>query len=110
MVDRAVNIISSLPYQSSLDQEVYDYIDPNAEEGAVPEQGDVQIGPLLSYIKERGKHPEKSQKIEQNEDWGDEKRLQKEQPLAEEDDEIKEVTDLRKIAAQLLQQEQKHRY
>lgn len=51
MVDRAVNIISSLPYQSSLDQEVYDYIDPNAEEGAVPEQGDVQIGPLLSYIK-----------------------------------------------------------
>ncbi|XP_066861471.1 leucine-rich repeat and calponin homology domain-containing protein 2 isoform X1 [Anser cygnoides] len=91
------------------DQEVYDYIDPNAEEGAVPEQGDVQIGPLLSYIKERGKHPEKSQKIEQNEDWADEKRLQKEQSLAEEDDEIKEVTDLRKIAAQLLQQEQKHR-
>uniref|UniRef100_A0A663EXX6 Leucine rich repeats and calponin homology domain containing 2 n=1 Tax=Aquila chrysaetos chrysaetos TaxID=223781 RepID=A0A663EXX6_AQUCH len=92
------------------DQEVYDYIDPNAEEGAVPEQGDVQIGPLLSYIKERGKHPEKSQKIEQNEDWGDEKRLQKEQLQAEDDDELKEVTDLRKIAAQLLQQEQKHRY
>ena len=59
--------------------------------------------------KERGKHPEKSQKIEHHEDWGDEKRLQKEQLLAEEDDEIKEVTDLRKIAAQLLQQEQKHR-
>ncbi|XP_069723542.1 leucine-rich repeat and calponin homology domain-containing protein 2 isoform X4 [Phaenicophaeus curvirostris] len=91
------------------DQEVYDYIDPNSEEGGVPEQGDVQIGPLLSYIKERGKHPEKSQKIEQNEDWGDEKRLQKEQLLAEDDDELKEVTDLRKIAAQLLQQEQKHR-
>ncbi|XP_054695501.1 leucine-rich repeat and calponin homology domain-containing protein 2 isoform X5 [Grus americana] len=90
------------------DQEVYDYIDPNAEEGAVPEQGDVQIGPLLSYIKERGKRPEKSQKIEQNDDWGDEKRLQKEQLLAEDDDELKEVTDLRKIAAQLLQQEQKH--
>ncbi|XP_064374440.1 leucine-rich repeat and calponin homology domain-containing protein 2 isoform X4 [Dromaius novaehollandiae] len=91
------------------DQEVYDYIDPNAEEGAVPEQGDTQIGPLLSYMKERGKHPEKTQKTEQNEEWGDEKRLQKEQLLAEEDDEIKEVTDLRKIAAQLLQQEQKHR-
>ncbi|KAK2528880.1 Lrch2 [Columba guinea] len=56
------------------DQEVYDYIDPNAEEGAVPEQGDVQIGTLLSFIKERVKHPEKSKKIEQNEDWGDEKR------------------------------------
>ncbi|XP_051486695.1 leucine-rich repeat and calponin homology domain-containing protein 2 isoform X6 [Apus apus] len=91
------------------DQEVYDYIDPNAEEGAVPEQGDTQIGPLLSYIKERGKHPEKSQKIELNEDWADEKRLQKKQLLAEDDDELKEVTDLRKIAAQLLQQEQKHR-
>ncbi|XP_074455801.1 leucine-rich repeat and calponin homology domain-containing protein 2 isoform X3 [Larus michahellis] len=91
------------------DQEVYDYIDPNAEEGAVPEQGEVQLGPLLSYIKERGKHPEKSQKIEQNEDWGDEKRVQKERLLAEDDDELKEVTDLRKIAAQLLQQEQKHR-
>uniref|UniRef100_A0A8D2NSL1 Leucine rich repeats and calponin homology domain containing 2 n=1 Tax=Zosterops lateralis melanops TaxID=1220523 RepID=A0A8D2NSL1_ZOSLA len=85
------------------DQEAFDYIDPNAEEGALPEQGEAQIGPLLSYVK-------KSQKIEQNEDWGDEKRLQKEQLLAEDDDELKEVTDLRKIAAQLLQQEQKHRY
>ncbi|XP_053811360.1 leucine-rich repeat and calponin homology domain-containing protein 2 isoform X9 [Vidua chalybeata] len=91
------------------DQEAFDYIDPNAEEGALPEQGDSQIGPLLSYVKERGKHPEKSQKIEQNEDWRDEKSLQKEQLLAEDDDELKEVTDLRKIAAQLLQQEQKHR-
>lgn len=45
------NIIFPILHQSSLDQEVYDYIDPNAEEGAVPEQGDVQIGPLLSYIK-----------------------------------------------------------
>uniref|UniRef100_U3KC50 Leucine rich repeats and calponin homology domain containing 2 n=1 Tax=Ficedula albicollis TaxID=59894 RepID=U3KC50_FICAL len=92
------------------DQEAFDYIDPNTEEGALPEQGDAQIGPLLSYVKERGKHPEKSQKIEQNEDWGDDKSLQKEQLLAEDDDELKEVTDLRKIAAQLLQQEQKHRY
>lgn len=38
-------------------------------------------------------------------------RLQKEQLLveAEEEDEIKEVTDLRKIAAQLLQQEKHNR-
>uniref|UniRef100_A0A8C5JA75 Leucine rich repeats and calponin homology domain containing 2 n=1 Tax=Junco hyemalis TaxID=40217 RepID=A0A8C5JA75_JUNHY len=84
------------------DQEAFDYIDPNAEEGALPEQGEAQIGTLLSYVK-------KPQKIEQNEDWADEKRLQKEQLLAEDDDELKEVTDLRKIAAQLLQQEQKHR-
>uniref|UniRef100_A0A7M4ECU0 Leucine rich repeats and calponin homology domain containing 2 n=1 Tax=Crocodylus porosus TaxID=8502 RepID=A0A7M4ECU0_CROPO len=97
-------------HDSQKDQEVDDYIDPNAEDAAIPEQGDVQIGPFISYIKEQGKHPEKSQKIEPNEEWGDEKQLQKEQLLAEEEDELKEVTDLRKIAAQLLQQEQKNRY
>ncbi|XP_019391706.1 PREDICTED: leucine-rich repeat and calponin homology domain-containing protein 2 [Crocodylus porosus] len=96
-------------HDSQKDQEVDDYIDPNAEDAAIPEQGDVQIGPFISYIKEQGKHPEKSQKIEPNEEWGDEKQLQKEQLLAEEEDELKEVTDLRKIAAQLLQQEQKNR-
>lgn len=38
-------------------------------------------------------------------------RLDKEQLLQEEDDDdLKEVTDLRKIAAQLLKQEQKNRY
>uniref|UniRef100_A0A8C3XQ67 Leucine rich repeats and calponin homology domain containing 2 n=1 Tax=Chelydra serpentina TaxID=8475 RepID=A0A8C3XQ67_CHESE len=96
-------------FDSHKDQEVYDYIDPNTEDAAIPEQGDVQMGPFVSYVKERGKHPEKSQKIERNDEWGDEKRPQKEQLLAEEDDELKEVTDLRKIAAQLLQQEQKNR-
>ncbi|XP_062441050.1 leucine-rich repeat and calponin homology domain-containing protein 2 isoform X2 [Rhea pennata] len=106
---RSDNHVAGSKLDPQKDQEVYDYIDPNAEEGAVPEQGDTQIGPLLSYMKERGKHPEKTQKTEQNEEWGDGKRLQKEQLLTEEDDEIKEVTDLRKIAAQLLQQEQKHR-
>ncbi|XP_039345649.1 leucine-rich repeat and calponin homology domain-containing protein 2 isoform X2 [Mauremys reevesii] len=96
-------------FDSHKDQEVYDYIDPNTEDAAIPEQGDVQMGPFVSYVKERGKHPEKLQKIEGNDEWGDEKRLQKEQLLAEEYDELKEVTDLRKIAAQLLQQEQKNR-
>nr|XP_014432419.2 leucine-rich repeat and calponin homology domain-containing protein 2 isoform X2 [Pelodiscus sinensis] len=95
-------------FDSPKDQEVYDYIDPNAEDAAIPEQ-DVQMGPFVYYLKERGKHPEKSQKIERNDEWGEEKRLQKEKLLAEEDDELKEVTDLRKIAAQLLQQEQKNR-
>uniref|UniRef100_A0A8C0GTP7 Leucine rich repeats and calponin homology domain containing 2 n=1 Tax=Chelonoidis abingdonii TaxID=106734 RepID=A0A8C0GTP7_CHEAB len=94
-------------FDSHKDQEVYDYIDPNTEDAAIPEQGDVQMGPVVSY--EQGKHPEKLQKIEGNDEWEDEKRLQKEQLLAEEYDELKEVTDLRKIAAQLLQQEQKNR-
>uniref|UniRef100_A0A8D0G3G7 Uncharacterized protein n=1 Tax=Sphenodon punctatus TaxID=8508 RepID=A0A8D0G3G7_SPHPU len=93
---------------SHKDQELYDDADPNTEDAATLEQ-DTPIGSLVSYIKERGKQPEKSQKTEQNEDGGNEKRFQKEQLLAEEDDELKEVMDLRKIAAQLLQQEQRNR-
>ncbi|XP_037678202.1 leucine-rich repeat and calponin homology domain-containing protein 2 isoform X4 [Choloepus didactylus] len=89
------------------DQEVYDFIDPNTEDVAVPEQGDVHIGSFVSFLKGKEKCPERSQK---NEELGDEKRLEKEQLLTEEeDDDLKEVTDLRKIAAQLLHREQKNR-
>ncbi|XP_032248727.1 leucine-rich repeat and calponin homology domain-containing protein 2 isoform X2 [Phoca vitulina] len=99
--------IGSKP-DSQKDQEVYDFIDPNTEDVAVPEQGDAHIGSYVSFLKGKEKGPEKSQK---NEELGDEKRLGKEQLLAEEeDDDLKEVTDLRKIAAQLLQQEQKNRW
>ncbi|KAB1252525.1 Leucine-rich repeat and calponin homology domain-containing protein 2, partial [Camelus dromedarius] len=91
---------------SQKDQEVYDFIDPNTDDVAVPEQGDAHIGSFVSFFKGKEKGPEKSQK---NEELGDEKRLGKEQLFAEEeDDDLKEVTDLRKIAAQLLQQEQKN--
>ncbi|XP_044308575.1 leucine-rich repeat and calponin homology domain-containing protein 2 isoform X2 [Varanus komodoensis] len=91
------------------DPEVCDYLDPCSEDVASCDQGDVQTGPSVSYRKERGKQTEKSQKRERREDWAEEERAQKDQVLAEEDDELKEVTDLRKIAAQLLQQEQKSR-
>uniref|UniRef100_H0WYJ5 Leucine rich repeats and calponin homology domain containing 2 n=1 Tax=Otolemur garnettii TaxID=30611 RepID=H0WYJ5_OTOGA len=92
---------------SQKDQEVYDFIDPNTEDVAVPEQGDAHIGSFVTFFKGKEKCSEKSQK---NEVLGDAKRLEKEQLLAEEeDDDLKEVTDLRKIAAQLLQQEQKNR-
>ncbi|EHH31011.1 Leucine-rich repeat and calponin-like proteiny domain-containing protein 2, partial [Macaca mulatta] len=92
---------------SQKDQEVYDFVDPNTEDVAVSEQGDAHIGSFVSFFKGKEKCSEKSQK---NEELGDEKRLEKEQLLAEEeDDDLKEVTDLRKIAAQLLQQEQKNR-
>ncbi|XP_070358585.1 leucine-rich repeat and calponin homology domain-containing protein 2 isoform X5 [Equus asinus] len=98
--------IGSKP-DSQKDQEVYDFIDPNTEDVAVPEQGDAHIASFVSFLKGKEKGLEKSQKIEE---LGDEKRLGKEQLLAEEeDDDLKEVTDLRKIAAQLLQQEQKNR-
>ncbi|XP_036895634.1 leucine-rich repeat and calponin homology domain-containing protein 2 isoform X1 [Sturnira hondurensis] len=91
---------------SQKDQEVYDFIDPNTEDVAVSEQGDTHVGSFVSFHKGKEKGPEKLQK---NEELGDEKRLGKEQLLAEEeDDNLKEVTDLKKVAAQLLQEEQKN--
>nr|XP_053773544.1 leucine-rich repeat and calponin homology domain-containing protein 2 isoform X2 [Desmodus rotundus] len=91
---------------SQKDQEVYDFIDPNTEDVAVSEQGDTHVGSFVSFLKGKEKGPEKSQK---NEELGDEKRFGKEQLLAEEeDDDLKEVTDLKKVATQLLQQEQKN--
>ncbi|XP_031235636.1 leucine-rich repeat and calponin homology domain-containing protein 2 [Mastomys coucha] len=91
---------------SQKDQEVYDFIDPNTEDVAVPEQGDTHIGSFVSFLKGKEKCSEKSQK---NEEPANEKKLDKEQLLPEDDDDLKEVTDLRKIAAQLLKQEQKNR-
>ncbi|XP_073399557.1 leucine-rich repeat and calponin homology domain-containing protein 2 isoform X1 [Dendrobates tinctorius] len=98
---------SKLDSHKGQDQEIYDY-DPSAED---TDHSDVQLtGPFVSYIKERGKLSDKSEKVEENAEWEEEHRLQKEQLLEEEEeDEIKEVTDLRKIAAQLLQQEKHNR-
>ncbi|XP_060231679.1 leucine-rich repeat and calponin homology domain-containing protein 2 isoform X7 [Meriones unguiculatus] len=99
------HIIGSKP-DSQKDQEVYDFIDPSTEDVAVPEQGDTHIGSFVSFLKGKEKCSEKSQK---NEELGNEKKLDKEQLLpGEDDDDLKEVTDLRKIAAQLLKQEQKN--
>ncbi|KAL6083972.1 hypothetical protein STEG23_002491 [Scotinomys teguina] len=101
------HIIGSKP-DSQKDQEVYDFIDPNTEDVAVPEQGDTHIGSFVSFLKGKEKCSEKSQK---NEELGNERKLGKEQLHPEEDeDDLKEVTDLRKIAAQLLKQEQKNRW
>ncbi|XP_053748109.1 leucine-rich repeat and calponin homology domain-containing protein 2 isoform X3 [Panthera pardus] len=63
--------IGSKP-DSQKDQEVYDFIDPNTEDVAVPEQGDAHIGSYVSFLKGKEKAPEKSQK---NEELGDEKRI-----------------------------------
>ncbi|XP_028629705.1 leucine-rich repeat and calponin homology domain-containing protein 2 isoform X3 [Grammomys surdaster] len=98
------HITGSKP-DSQKDQEVYDFIDPNTEDVAVPEQGDSHIGSFVSFLKGKEKCSEKTQK---NEEPANEKKLDKEQLLPEEEDELKEVTDLRKIAAQLLKQEQKN--
>ncbi|KAM5289469.1 leucine-rich repeat and calponin homology domain-containing protein 2 isoform 2-T2 [Glossophaga mutica] len=88
---------------SQKDQEAYDFIDPNTEDS---EQGDTHVGSFVSFLKGKEKGPEKSQK---NEELGDEKRLGKVQLHAkEENEDLKEVTDLKKVATQLLQQEQKN--
>ncbi|XP_022271424.1 leucine-rich repeat and calponin homology domain-containing protein 2 isoform X6 [Canis lupus baileyi] len=63
--------IGSKP-DSQKDQEVYDFIDPNTEDVAVPEQGDAHIGSYVSLLKGKEKGPEKSQK---NEELEDEKRI-----------------------------------
>ena len=34
-----------------LDQEVYDFIDPNTEDVAVSEQGDTHVGSFVSFLK-----------------------------------------------------------
>ncbi|EHB10010.1 Leucine-rich repeat and calponin-like protein domain-containing protein 2 [Heterocephalus glaber] len=92
--------------ESQKDQEIYDFIDPNTEDVTVPEQGGTHMGSFVSFFKGKERCSEKSQK---NEELRNDKRLEKEQFLTEEDDDdLKEVTDLRKIAAQLLKQEQRN--
>ncbi|XP_007890445.1 leucine-rich repeat and calponin homology domain-containing protein 2 isoform X2 [Callorhinchus milii] len=95
------------PQKTSLDQEPVDFIDNNPEEEETPpsEAGDVHLSAqFVTYIKERGKLSEKSQLMEEDY-WGGEPRPKELRKMVQEDDELKEVSDLRKIAAQLLQQE-----
>ncbi|KAJ8412430.1 hypothetical protein AAFF_G00127660 [Aldrovandia affinis] len=91
------------------DQEPYDFIDQNPEEDAVLTEGDVQqSAPYVSCIKELEKVL-KSHHCKDKENWKEESSLEKEQLAEEDEDELKEVIDLRKIAVQLLQQEQQNR-
>ncbi|KAJ8246921.1 hypothetical protein GJAV_G00256810 [Gymnothorax javanicus] len=94
------------------DQEAYDFIDPSTEEEAVLSEEDVQQSSrYVSCMKELEKVLSKSHPSEDKENGKEESGSEKE-PLAEEEeeDEVKEVLDLRKIAAQLLQQEQQNRF
>ncbi|KAI1903609.1 hypothetical protein AGOR_G00028970 [Albula goreensis] len=94
---------------SNKDQEPYDFIDPNQEDDATPTEGEVQQSvPYVSCIKELEKVL-KSQHSKDKENWKEDSSLEKEQLAEEVEDELKDVIDLRKIAAQLLQQEQQNR-
>ncbi|KAK0138617.1 Leucine-rich repeat and calponin y domain-containing protein 2 [Merluccius polli] len=91
---------------SCKDQDLYDFIEPHQDEEPALSEGD---GQHMSCIKELEKVLNMSQQSRDKDSWKEESGSDKE-PLAEEDeDELKEVLDLRKIAVQLLQQEQQNR-
>ncbi|KAJ3589203.1 hypothetical protein NHX12_010050 [Muraenolepis orangiensis] len=84
---------------SCKDQDLYDFTEANQEESALLEAD----GQHMSCIKELERVLNMSQQSKDKDSWKDESGSDKE-PLAEEDeDELKEVLDLRKIAVQLLQ-------
>ncbi|KAJ8281790.1 hypothetical protein COCON_G00043090 [Conger conger] len=97
---------------AKLESKADDFIDPSTEEEAALSEEDVQQSTrYVSCMKELEKVLNKSHQNEDKENGKEESGSEKE-PLAEEEeeDEVKEVLDLRKIAAQLLQQEQQNRF
>ncbi|XP_032886248.1 leucine-rich repeat and calponin homology domain-containing protein 2 [Amblyraja radiata] len=97
-------------HKSSLDQEHFDFIENTEEEKTPSSEADVHPRvPFVTCTKDRGKLSERSQFMEEN-NWEDESRPSSViQQMVRDEDELKEVMDLRKIAAQLLQQEPQNR-
>ncbi|XP_049597998.1 leucine-rich repeat and calponin homology domain-containing protein 2 isoform X2 [Syngnathus scovelli] len=83
--------------------------EPNPDEDPALSECDGQQNCHVSCIKELEKVLNLSHQSKDKESWKEESGSDKEQLLEEEDDELKEVLDLRKIAVQLLQQEQQNR-
>ncbi|XP_028322447.1 leucine-rich repeat and calponin homology domain-containing protein 2-like [Gouania willdenowi] len=92
---------------SCKDQDLYDFIESNADEDPALSECDGQQN--VSSIKELEKVLNLSHQSKDKDIWKEESGSDKEQLIEEEDDELKEVLDLRKIAVQLLQQEQQNR-
>ncbi|XP_061558147.1 leucine-rich repeat and calponin homology domain-containing protein 2 isoform X3 [Phycodurus eques] len=101
----ALSILSKM--DSCKDQDLYDFIEPNPDEDPALSECDGQQNCHVSCIKELEKVL--SHQSKNKESWKEESGSDKEQVLEEEEDELKEVLDLRKIAVQLLQQEQQNR-
>ncbi|XP_059403990.1 leucine-rich repeat and calponin homology domain-containing protein 2-like isoform X2 [Carassius carassius] len=94
---------------SNKDQDPYDFIDPNPDEEATLSEGDLRHNaPYVSCIKEL-ERVLKTHQSKDKENWKEESGSEKEQLTEEDEDDLKEVLDLRKIAVQLLQQEQQNR-
>ncbi|XP_069002656.1 leucine-rich repeat and calponin homology domain-containing protein 2 isoform X2 [Embiotoca jacksoni] len=103
----ALSLLSKM--DSCKDQDLYDFIEPNPDEDPALSECDGQQSSHVSCIKELEKVLNMSQQSKDKDSWKEESGSDKEQLLEEEDDELKEVLDLRKIAVQLLQQEQQNR-
>ncbi|XP_026105188.1 leucine-rich repeat and calponin homology domain-containing protein 2-like isoform X2 [Carassius auratus] len=94
---------------SNKDQDQYDFIDPNPDEEGILSEGDLQHNaPYVSCLKEL-ERVLKTHQSKDKENWKEESGSEKEQLTEEDEDDLKEVLDLRKIAVQLLQQEQQNR-
>ncbi|XP_075878211.1 leucine-rich repeat and calponin homology domain-containing protein 2 isoform X2 [Nelusetta ayraudi] len=103
----ALSLLSKMDHCK--DQDLYDYIEPNPDEGPALSECDGQQSSHVSCIKELEKVLNMSHQSRDTDGWREESGSDKEQLAEEEDDELKEVLDLRKIAVQLLQQEQQNR-
>ncbi|XP_029029246.1 leucine-rich repeat and calponin homology domain-containing protein 2 isoform X1 [Betta splendens] len=103
----ALSLLSKM--DSCKDQDLYDFIEPNPEEDPALSECDGQQSSHVSCIKELEKVLNMSHQSKDKDIWKEESGSDKEQLVEEEDDELKEVLDLRKIAVQLLQQEQQNR-
>ncbi|KAM9728389.1 leucine-rich repeat and calponin homology domain-containing protein 2 [Menidia menidia] len=103
----ALSLLSKM--DSCKDQDLYDFIDPNPDEDPALSECDGQQSSHMSCIKELEKVLNMSQQCKDKDNWKEELGSDKEQLVEEEDDDLKEVLDLRKIAVQLLQQEQQNR-
>ncbi|XP_062289054.1 leucine-rich repeat and calponin homology domain-containing protein 2 [Scomber scombrus] len=103
----ALSLLSKM--DSCKDQDLYDFIEPNPHEDPALSECDGQQNTHVSCIKELEKVLNMSHQSKDKDSWKEESGSDKEQLVEEEDDELKEVLDLRKIAVQLLQQEQQNR-
>nr|XP_015816330.1 leucine-rich repeat and calponin homology domain-containing protein 2 isoform X2 [Nothobranchius furzeri] len=103
----ALSLLSKM--DSCKDQDLYDFIEPNPDEDPALSECDGHQSSHMSCIKELEKVLNMSQQCKDKDSWKEESGSDKEQLAEEEDDELKEVLDLRKIAVQLLQQEQQNR-
>ncbi|KAG7516932.1 leucine-rich repeat and calponin-likey domain-containing protein 2 [Solea senegalensis] len=103
----ALSLLSKM--DSCKDQDLYDFIEPNPDEDPALSECDGQQSSHVSCIKELEKVLHMSQLNRDKDGWKEESGSDKEQLAEEEEDELKEVLDLRKIAVQLLQQEQQNR-